>query len=422
MAKNADQQHVEELEQFLELHLPLPGCIKYRMEMEGKLDTSELGKHQKLLVGLRGFKTHFNQSYLSSTLLKVAITKESEWHLASEKPVYACETSKQLRAMLRDISQGLVKSKSKKGAKEPEWLAPFSGKEDHKDEEALHDQSDWLYKYDEVMRAAYRYSPGDADGNRSYCLKMDAPDGATEGDEIQASWHDGSTWRVPGMSIGDYKNFKQGSKAALPPLAGSAPGAKKGKATVSAEWQGPDQHGGLVMVKRSSAKGKEWAILWLSPKDGRRVQKCQVILNDLSPDDRQKAIDFAIDLGKTFAATTMDKADLEKQKKEFLANLASKGSAALRKRPAASSGSGSQVPAAPAPVRKRAKQEKEEEEEKADEEEDENEEEEEEEEDWRGFPEEEEEEEAEEEGDDEAWPSLRDSMPPSGGLFGSLFG
>ena len=243
------------LEQFLVQHMPLPGSICYRTEMEGKQDTSAIMKHTDLLVGLRGFKRFFTQSALKDVLSRASEKKESEWRLATERGVFADETAKQLRAMMRDVSQALVKWKSKRGNKPPpSWLVAFtahekdSGEPEHSATTAA-PEKEWVYEYCREMRAAYRYPASKTKDAREYCDKMDA---GKDTDEIQGTWSDGSTWSAPGMSVSDYMNLKDGIALKLPPLAGSEPAC--GRKKVEAEWQGQRAHDGIVFVKNIKRK------------------------------------------------------------------------------------------------------------------------------------------------------------------------
>ena len=70
---------------FLQSGLPAPGNVRYREEIEGKLDSKEIEKHIPLLQGLRKFKTHFKKLQLASIIEQVAADKEDSWRLAAEK-------------------------------------------------------------------------------------------------------------------------------------------------------------------------------------------------------------------------------------------------------------------------------------------------------------------------------------------------
>ena len=107
-----------EVVEFLTKGMPLPGFIKYRIEIDrGAQDTAQITLHKDLLAGLRGFKSHFTKQKLKAIIMKVAVDKEAEWHLAAEKTKFAEDTGAMLRAMLRDIAQGIIKWKSKGTAK-----------------------------------------------------------------------------------------------------------------------------------------------------------------------------------------------------------------------------------------------------------------------------------------------------------------
>ena len=89
-----DQQDVVE---FLKAALPAPGTIRYRTEVDGKLDAKELAKHTELLQGLRNFRSYFTQTGLSEIIRKVAGDKEDEWRLAGEQKSFGqqlCEESR----------------------------------------------------------------------------------------------------------------------------------------------------------------------------------------------------------------------------------------------------------------------------------------------------------------------------------------
>ena len=321
-----------EVVEFLAKVMPLPGLIKYRTEVDrGAQDTAQITLHKDLLLGLRGFKSHFTKHKLKAIIIKVAVDKEAEWHLAAEKPKFAEDTGSMLRAMLRDISQGIIKWKSKGTAKPQEWLSPFVEKDTIEPETQTDGQ--FMYKYDLEQRLAYRYQPAKPQ-HRQYCDEMvvDVPKEEALAD-VEARWSGGDSWKVPGLSVADFKAVqKTGGVPALPPLVA---GEKKKQKDTPCEWEGNDKDGGSVQVKFSKAvdgktkKEKRWIIIWHKPKDAAKSQRMQLVLNTLPDEDVKKAVEFTISLGKKFADTLMDKDEMTKEKKQFLAKLKpeSKGSA-----------------------------------------------------------------------------------------------
>ena len=96
--------------------------------MTGALDAAEISRNHTLLFEIRNKKTWLVQSDLKTDLLKIATDNEEQWALAGEKQKYAQDTAKQIRAMLRDISQSIFKrhAEGKTIDEMPDWLKPFA--------------------------------------------------------------------------------------------------------------------------------------------------------------------------------------------------------------------------------------------------------------------------------------------------------
>ena len=264
------------VEDFLVEHLPLPGAIQYRSDVDaGGVDPKQITLHAELLLGLRQFKNHFAQKWLAKVLSSVADRKESDWNLADEQAEWATETSKRLRAMLRDISQGLVKLKAKQKSgndgKPAQWLKPFVSSEEEaaavteakaieaKGTQSNGDKASLIYKYDEQLLMAYRYpreNLADTAAAREYCLRMEP-----SGDEMVGVWKT-AAWSVPGLSPERYGAVVTGKAPELAPLVATGAGKQKTKKPNLTEWSGPSSCGGQVLVKRCNSKEKKWVILW----------------------------------------------------------------------------------------------------------------------------------------------------------------
>lgn len=349
-SKPADEVDTEKVQAFLKDHLPEPGAIRYRVELEGKQDNQELVKHTTFLAGLRSFRTHYNQGLLQKLIEKVCNEKEESWHLSTEKTKFSRECATMIRAMLRDVSQGLTKLKSKRGRASkdppvPAWLKPFfeeGADAGNGPKDAEKKDHEYMYRYDPVAKSAYRAG---RDQEREYCLRMVCSE--DESAEMEAEWQDGDKWKVPGLSCADYKQAKSGVAVVKTPLAGSAKQASK---TKPSEWEGKDNQGGLVVVKKSSAKLKEWIILWHYPKGddkNTKQQVAQIVLSTLSKENSALAVDFMVQVGKEFANNELKKDHITALKTTFLAGLklpkptkaastkrSSESSASIAKRPA----------------------------------------------------------------------------------------
>ena len=150
-------------------------------------------------------------------LEEVAIEKEKEWNMVGEDRLsWAETTSKQIRSMLRDISQSLNKWRSKQSGKKQgppaKWLLPFVDKDgDDKDEDEITETTaDKLYKYDDKKKKAYQYTPGKEHDEESW-VYCDTIAKGGQSDEVVATWADGATWSVPGLSFENYEASKQGN-------------------------------------------------------------------------------------------------------------------------------------------------------------------------------------------------------------------
>lgn len=164
MGPPLQQQEVEDLATVLGKHLGIPGSLVYRATVVGNVSSKHITDNVQILLALRAVRTHVNQSTMKLAVLKVADDKKSSWALAGETDKFAEETAIQLRAMLRDISQGLLKIKDDK--KTPDWLKPFS-------EATL--AENFAFQYDPEMRSAYKVSRVGTKGKRIYCDKMEDP-------------------------------------------------------------------------------------------------------------------------------------------------------------------------------------------------------------------------------------------------------
>ena len=377
----------DEIVSCLKEHILLPGEINYRSDYthgqggsttagarKSKVDSKEITKNSKLLLGLRSFKLHLTQKQLTNMLMDVAAANEGKWNLSTEKTEWAEETSKQVRNMLRDLSQALLKfkSKAKTGDQPTGWLKQFwNGDDEQGDgfeasdpeasesrpaasgncprasesgpeasenrpaasepeatEEALPMQSrasskssetfsdGKMVRYCSQSRMAYRWEPGTND--KDWCQRMSKP---SSGNEIIAVWPDGKFWRVPGMTVSMYYN----TKPELPPLAKSAPSVKDNNPNML--WTGQDKNGGNVQVKyvrcveRKTSTNKSWVTVWHaaakaenSDKKPKPVQVASISTTTYSKDQIEKVEVFMKELGMDFARSLCDKKSLDAKK------------------------------------------------------------------------------------------------------------
>ena len=89
--------------------IDLPGRLRYRETMSGKIETAELVKYADLLIAIRRTHRHISQSRMEAVLSSVAENMEGTWKLAGERPDYARRMARKLRAMLHDIQQNINK-------------------------------------------------------------------------------------------------------------------------------------------------------------------------------------------------------------------------------------------------------------------------------------------------------------------------
>ena len=308
-------------------NLGSPGSISYRDEVEGKLNAKELKKHVTLLLGLRSLKTHLNKVFLNGIIEEICADKESEWHLGPDAKKFSGECGTMIRAMMRDVSQGLAKLKGKKSEKPPQWLLPFvevSKSEPPPEELNPSNQvGHFFFRYDPLMKLAYRWQASDKASARDYCSRMVSPDGKADENvkEVEAVWEDGVTWSVPGLTAADYTRGK--SSAGATKAANQAKGEST-KASTPVEWEGDDGNKGYICLKRSHAKDKHWIILWFYPEGSSKDKKqiCQIVLNTLSMENQAKAIDWPKAVGMEYEKKGINTPEVKKKievlKKTFL--------------------------------------------------------------------------------------------------------
>ena len=329
--KNIDRKAVLD---YMLTAFPAPGAMSYRQDMQGDLNSKELEKHSSFLIGLRKFACHFNKLFLTGILQELADTKEQTWHLGAEQKAFASEHTAMIRAMLHDVSQNVLKHNQKlKDApkvKPTKWLKPFVEAEAAPKAKSSEEQVEkFWYGYDPVAKVAYRHLLSDAKKKREYCATMQPP-AAKDGEEVSADaeiqgiWPDGALYSVPGVTCKAFLDF---SKSCRP----SANDSKKPtgddekerkKEVKEVYWQGKNENGDEIKVKRSDAKEKSLVIAWFKKVGETKHQLLQIVLNTMEEANQQRAIDFLVGIMKEFSKKSkLTKEDMENRKKEFLRSL-----------------------------------------------------------------------------------------------------
>ena len=308
------------MEDILKRHLPLPFEIKYRTAMTGALDAAEISKNHTLLFEIRNKKSWLVQSDLKTDLLKIATDNEEQWALAGEKQKYAQDTAKQIRAMLRDISQSIFKrnAEGKKIEEMPDWLKPFASQAETIIQVPPQDER-YKYGWDAEGLVAWRCHGKKAPEYALEMLVTGNPDA-----EVVGVWADGTTWAVPAMTEKEYEYQTQAR----------APQQVKH----SLSWHGPHVKEGEVYIKKSTAKEKAWIIMWHHvPGEERPRQKMQIGVHGKPDKDQQdheeRVVEWMVALAQRFAAEDMSKETLQSLKDDFTHEL----DGPTKKRPAAAS-------------------------------------------------------------------------------------
>jgi hypothetical protein len=182
----------------LQQHIEKTSTIIYRDRLNSSLDASKLLEHKAMLLALRAGPCPTGsvvQSVAEAAFMKLATEKEEEWHLGAEKPSWVKKMALRLRAMLRDIQQGIYKAK---GRKHPKWLEDFIDSAGTTPSAATSAQPavvQYTFGYDDDMHLAWRCPAGK--DKKELCKHLSRPDGAGDQDDAVAVWGDGTTWKVP---------------------------------------------------------------------------------------------------------------------------------------------------------------------------------------------------------------------------------
>ena len=224
----------------------------------------------------------------------------------------------------RTSESGPEASENRPAASDPEATEetlPMQSRASSKSSETFSDGK--MVRYCSQSRMAYRWEPGTND--KDWCQRMSKP---STGNEIIAVWPDGKFWRVPGMTVSMYYN----TKPELPPLAKSAPSVKDNNANML--WTGQDKNGGSVQVKyvrcveRKTSTNKSWVVMWHaaakaenSDKKPKPVQVASIATTTYSKDQIEKVEVFMKELGMDFSKSLCDKKSLDEKKKQFVTEL-----------------------------------------------------------------------------------------------------
>jgi len=322
------------LDELLTPLLGLPGEIDYRVDMRGKVMPHLIEKHKDMLVLLRTqHGAHMKQSTLEALLHDIAVSQEGAWSLASEKKDWASHTARQIRSMMHDVSQALGKYKSRP---KPGWLQPFVAVGDEEIEggasssagSSLKRELDpeqngvvvspaadvdvpFSFGWDKQMQAAWRLRKGCV---REYADMMEVPD--DEDDELVAKWADGVTWSVPSVRGKDYNE-------------------RDGKQTLTTFWKGLHVDGDMCEVKQSTAREKEWVIVWHPSAGAKKKQRLQVVVHTMDSSQKKCVTDYVCEQAKAYAKGKLSVDAMNAKKQKYLDKYAS--SPTVLKRPAMAS-------------------------------------------------------------------------------------
>ena len=153
----------------------------------------------------------------------------------------------------------------------------------------------YTFGWDMEMKAAYRAHP--LFKKREYCSELAAPAGAAPTDDVLATWPDGVTWSVPGVTCADIASPSNPNRTKLTPL-----------------WSGKFHKGDEeVSLKPCSSKDKTWLIIWCGKK-----QISQLVTHNLPEGKQEECKKLMVDLAKEFAAGHIDKAQVNDRKKKTM--------------------------------------------------------------------------------------------------------
>ena len=199
-----------------------PTQISYRDALNGTMKSDDIKPHQTLLIALRGVAASFAQSTLELAIHEVAVSKAKDWNMqGADASQFACDTSRRLRAMLRDISQTLVKNQQV-----PDWAQPYvaSGDAAPAASAAVAPAAGSgapapRFEWDPVAVRATMLLAGQA----PKMAKPEAPQGADPDDECIAVFGE-HTWTIPGFTV---RELAEGQDEVKPVVGGAGPGGKK---------------------------------------------------------------------------------------------------------------------------------------------------------------------------------------------------
>jgi hypothetical protein len=246
----------------LKLFLAKPGDIQYRETIsEGSPNYDQIKKHGQLLRALRAGPLAdgaLTQAAAKKALRELAAEKanEADWCLGEELDNFCEKIGKRLRAMLRDVQQGIYKSK---GRTLPEWLGPFAMVGGPLAEAAAEVEGEqpkpldapagqtaaaapaspseasnlgddlasaataapkvetpgndlYFFAWDDEEQLAYRKPCANLDAKHDWCMKVSRPGGSSDVMDAVAWWSDGMSWKIPGHTVGDAVRGKAAGK------------------------------------------------------------------------------------------------------------------------------------------------------------------------------------------------------------------
>ena len=172
------------------------------------------------------------------------------------------------------------------------------------------------YAWDEEQGTAYRVEQGCRKQVREYAVKVSV-EGLKDEDQLLAVFVDGSTWRIPSITVGEYKLRDEVTSTRSSP-----------------HWEGPGgPGGGLVSVQDSNREGKLSYIMWHKKEGSHAKSQClQIQVQAMDQKERERMKEFMVQQAQAFARNEVSKSDMKIAKGKILADMVP-----VKKRPASTS-------------------------------------------------------------------------------------
>ena len=260
---------------------------------------------QKLLVGaLYKLQTNlaFSRSTVTSAMKALFDIKSNELALKVDYKDEWVETfTRRFMNLCRSVAQGLAKSSP--------WTADLDLTKPTANTGI--GKIEYLYGFDDELKKAWRSHKN----RKDVAERMEIPDGAKDHDQVIAHWSDGHLWKVPDVTVLEYRGWMSQSRKAVPEVFEYY----VGEHCVSKHK--------LVVKPRTDRK----ALICLF-EQGRQILQCSVerFATTEHPDKAEKlAADFMVKIAERYSKDDLKITDLK--------NTRDAGLPAIRKRPAAAS-------------------------------------------------------------------------------------